>query len=121
MGSTFHFTMLFGKATEAVESPVKTAALEELRGLPVLIIDDNDTNRCILRKITERWQMQPAEASSGAEGLKMLKQSSASGHPYRLILLDHHMPELDGIEVIRQIRAQPELNAARIMMVSPGS
>jgi CheY-like chemotaxis protein len=49
------------------------------------------------------------------------QESKARYRPYRLILLDHHMPELDGIEVIRQIRAQPELNAARIMMVSPGS
>jgi light-regulated signal transduction histidine kinase (bacteriophytochrome)/CheY-like chemotaxis protein len=118
VGSVFHFTMIFGRATEALEIPVEPAALEDLRGLPVLIIDDNDTNRCILRKITERWKMQPAEAASGAEGLKLLKQSSASGHLYRLLLLDHHMPEMDGIEVIRRIRAQPELNDAHIIMLT---
>jgi light-regulated signal transduction histidine kinase (bacteriophytochrome)/DNA-binding response OmpR family regulator len=118
VGSVFHFTMIFGRATEARESPVEPAALEDLRGLPVLIIDDNHTNRCILRKIAERWKMQPAEAASGAEGLKMLELSSASGQLYRLILLDHHMPEMDGIEVIRRIRAQPELNDAHIIMLT---
>ena len=59
VGSVFHFTMIFGRATEARESPVEPAALEDLRGLPVLIIDDNHTNRCILRKIcllyTSTW------------------------------------------------------------------
>jgi light-regulated signal transduction histidine kinase (bacteriophytochrome)/DNA-binding response OmpR family regulator len=118
VGSVFHFTMIFGRATEAVESPVEPAALEDLQGLPVLIVDDNDTNRCILRKIIERWKMQPAEAASGAEGLKMLKQSSASGQLYCLVLLDQHMPEMDGLEVIRRIRAQSELNDVHIIMLT---
>jgi CheY-like chemotaxis protein len=61
----------------------------------LLIIDDNATNRCVLRKITERWQMQPEEAASGAEGLEKLEESFASGHPYRLVLLDQQMPDID--------------------------
>jgi len=118
VGSVFHFTMGFRRATEAVQSPAAAAALEDLRGLPVLIIDDNDTNRRILCKIAERWQMQPAEAASGAEGLALLEQSLAAGRRYRLILLDHHMPGMDGIEVIRRIHAQPAWNDVHIIMLT---
>jgi signal transduction histidine kinase/DNA-binding response OmpR family regulator len=118
LGSLFHFTMNFGRTLEHGESPVEPAAFEDLRGLPLLIIDDNATNRCILRKITERWQMQPVEADSGAEGLRKLEESFASGRPYRLVLLDQQMPEMDGFEVIRRIGAQAELKDAAIIMLT---
>jgi hypothetical protein len=80
VGSQFHFTMVFSKAAEGAENALEPAALEEVRGLRVLIIDDNDTNRCILGKMVERWQMQPLEAASGAEGLTKLHESVLAGH-----------------------------------------
>jgi PAS domain S-box-containing protein len=110
VGSIFQFTMRFATAP-ASQGPVEPASLEDLRGLPVLIIDDNATNRHILRKVAERWQMQPEEAASGAEGLKKLEESSASGSPYRLVLLDQQMPKMDGFEVIRRIHEQAQLAA----------
>ncbi len=118
VGSEFHFTMSYGSAAATGAGRVAPAALEDLRGLPLLIIDDNATNRCVLRKITERWQMQPQEAASGAEGLQKLEASFLSGHPYRLVLLDEQMPGMDGFEVIRRVRAQPELKDAIIMMLT---
>jgi signal transduction histidine kinase/DNA-binding response OmpR family regulator len=109
LGSVFHFTMNFGRAPEVGADRLTPAVLEELRGLPLLIIDDNTANRGVLRKITERWQMQPEEAASGTEGLEKLKESFASGNPYRLVLLDEQMPGMTGFEVVRRVRAQPEL------------
>ena len=118
VGSVFHFTTKFGKVANAGGSPIELAALEDLRGLPLLIVDDNASNRCILRKITERWQMQPEEAASGAEGLKKLEEASAVGRPYRLVLLDQQMPGMDGFEVIRRVRAQAAWKDAAIMMLT---
>jgi signal transduction histidine kinase/CheY-like chemotaxis protein/HPt (histidine-containing phosphotransfer) domain-containing protein len=118
VGSVFHFTARFGRVAKAGGSPIELAALEDLRGLPVLIVDDNASNRYILRKITERWQMQPEEASSGAEGLKKLEEAFALGHPYRLVLLDQQMPGMDGCEVIRRVRAQAAWKDAAIMMLT---
>ena len=118
VGSVFHFTTKFGRAAKAGESPIELAALEDLRGLSLLIVDDNASNRYILRKITERWQMQPEEAASGAEGLKKLEEASAVGRPYRLVLLDQQMPGMDGFEVIRRVRAQAAWNDAAIMMLT---
>ena len=117
VGSVFHFTMNFGRVAEAGRSP-EPAAVEDLRGLRLLIIDDNATNRCILRKVTERWQMQPEEADSGEAGLEKLEKSFASGHPYRLVLLDQQMPKMDGFEVIRRVRARAEWKNMPIVMLT---
>jgi signal transduction histidine kinase/DNA-binding response OmpR family regulator len=118
VGSVFHFTMRFGRTVDAGGSPIDLKAIEELRGLSVLIIDDNASSRSILRKITERWQMQPREAASGTEGLEKLEKSLASGHPDRVILLDQQMPDMDGLEVIRRLRAMANLKDAVILMLT---
>jgi signal transduction histidine kinase/CheY-like chemotaxis protein/HPt (histidine-containing phosphotransfer) domain-containing protein len=118
VGSVFHFTTRFDRVAKAGGSPIELAALEDLRGLPVLIVDDNASNRCILRKLTERWQMQPTEASCGAEGLKKLEEAFAAGRPYRLVLLDQQMPGMDGFEVIRQVRARAAWKDPAIMMLT---
>jgi signal transduction histidine kinase/CheY-like chemotaxis protein/HPt (histidine-containing phosphotransfer) domain-containing protein len=118
VGSVFHFTTKFGRAPKASGSPIELAALEDLRGLPVLIVDDNASNRCILRKLTERWQMQPEEASSGAEGLKKLQEAFAAGRPYCLVLLDQQMDGMDGFEVIRRVRKQAAWKDVAIMMLT---
>ena len=117
VGSVFHFTIRLVRSQSA-ENNITPASLEDLRGLPVLIIDDNATNRCILRKLTERWHMRPEEAASGFAGLEKLEQSFASGRPFRLVLLDEQMPGMDGLEVIRRVRAQPTLKDATIMMLT---
>jgi signal transduction histidine kinase/CheY-like chemotaxis protein len=117
-GSVFHFTMSFGGTIEAATEEDAPAMLEELRRLPVLIIDDNASNRSVLRKLAEGWQMQPEEAASGEEGLKRLEEATLSGRPYRLVLLDQQMPEMDGFEVIHRMRPQAELKNAAIMMLT---
>jgi CheY-like chemotaxis protein len=62
--------------------------------------------------------MLPEEASSGAEGLRKLEESFASGHPFRLVLLDQEMPGMDGFEVIRRVRAKAQLKDSAIMMLT---
>jgi signal transduction histidine kinase/CheY-like chemotaxis protein len=122
-GSVFHFTVKFGRVDDAATSSIDLAGprnLEglDLQGIPVLIIDDNATNRGILRKITERWQMRPVEAASGSEGLKLLESSFSSGQPYPLVLIDQHMSGVDGLEVIRRIRAESKWKQMAIVMLT---
>ena len=116
-GSVFSFTALLGTARGTGE-PSAVASMEDLRGLPVLVIDDNSTSRRIIRAMVQRWGMLAAEAASGMEGLILLEEASQSGHPYRLILLDERMPGMDGIEVIERIRANVRLAGATIMMLT---
>ena len=113
-GSTFHFTARFGIAATRRSEPV----LGDLRGLPVLIIDDNATNRRILHEMTKHWGMVPDTAESGPVGLQMLEAAVNSGRPYDLVLLDEQMPGMGGLEVIERIRAHQSLQGATILMLT---
>jgi two-component system, sensor histidine kinase and response regulator len=68
----------------------------------ILIVDDNETNRMILREMLVRNRASVTEASSGAEALAELARARAAGRPYRLMLLDYRMPKMDGVEVARK-------------------
>jgi len=92
--------------------------VRELENMAVLIIDDNGTNRRILREMLQRWRMRPQDAMSGPEGLKMLEQASAAGDPFRLIICDEQMPGMSGLEVAERIRGNPLLCHATIMMLT---
>jgi signal transduction histidine kinase/CheY-like chemotaxis protein len=115
-GSTFHFTARLGIAENAKESSFGTIA--DLRGIRVLIIDDNATNRRILHEMVARWQMVPQTADSGPAALAKLEAASAAGQPFRLILLDEQMPGMSGLEVIEHVRANPGLRGATILMLT---
>ena len=115
-GSTFHFTASLGIAANPEECAF--ASTSDLRGMPVLIIDDNATNRRILQETVGHWQMIPQTAESGPEGLAKLEVASVTGQPFRLILLDEQMPGMDGLEVADRIRANSLLRGATIMMLT---
>jgi PAS domain S-box-containing protein len=117
-GSEFHFTARVGLGgTLASQLPV---GLPEgmLRGARVLVVDDNQTNRRILDRLLTRWGMRVVCVESGLKALVELNSARASGNPYRLIVTDMHMPNMDGFSLVEQIRATPELAAATIMMLS---
>jgi signal transduction histidine kinase/DNA-binding response OmpR family regulator len=112
-GSTFHFTARMGVSDARPE-----LTTWNLTGLPVLIVDDNHVNRRILAELLERWKMQPTIAENGAEALRVLEDASERGHPFSLVLVDANMPQMDGFEVARKVRANPRLAGATIMMLS---
>jgi two-component system sensor histidine kinase/response regulator len=116
VGSTFHFTARFGVAG-TLEQPAILCS-PDLRGMPVLIIDDNATNRRILEETVRRWQMDPQVATSGLDGLAKLDAAASSGQPFPLVLLDEQMPGMDGLEVIERIRSMSPLHGVTIMMLT---
>jgi PAS domain S-box-containing protein len=117
-GSTFHFTAFFGLGTQRPGSA--RVAPESLLGLRVLVVDDNDTNRFILKEMLKSWEMAPTLASSGTEALEKLEAAAAGGTEDRiqLILLDVMMPEMDGPEVARRLRERLGTEAPRILVLS---
>jgi signal transduction histidine kinase/DNA-binding response OmpR family regulator len=120
-GSAFHFTARFGRQEECVPqaSPV---SLERLRGLSTLVVDDNTTNLRVLVKTLRKWEMRPTAVLSGEETLTALRQLRAAGDPIQLILLDCHMPGMNGFETARRIsREHPELACPIIMLRSAGA
>jgi PAS domain S-box-containing protein len=117
VGSTFSFTLPF-EVSKTKPSEIPTAEMDVLDGLPVLIVDDNTTNRKILETLTVNWGMAPLSVDNGPEALERLKLSGRQGRPFRLILLDVRMPGMDGFSVLEHIRQDPELFGAAVMMLS---
>ena len=114
-GSTFHFTV----ALDTAELPSDVSLdHKRLATIPVLIVDDNEVNRRILETQLAAWGMLPTTASGGQQALDLLTAASRRGESFRLVLLDSHMPDLDGFGVAAVIAERPELAGATIMMLS---
>jgi PAS domain S-box-containing protein len=118
-GSTFAFTARFGLQPHPAE-PAAAQPPALLRNLPVLIIDDNATNRHILLEWLRGWQMDPAAAGDGVAAMDALWDAAARGRPYALVLLDARMPDTDGLALAAQIRKQAEFSATCIILLTSG-
>lgn len=115
-GSTFAFTARFGvKASEV--KPAPSTALR-LGGVRVLVVDDNATNRLILREILSRRGAEIAEADGGAAAIAEWQRARDGGKPYRLVLLDCRMPDMDGFEVARRLRNEVGNSNSIILMLT---
>ena len=117
-GTRFHFTAMLGVADAQAVKIATIAPAEMLRGVKVLVVDDNRTNRGILEGMLKRWEMQPTTVESGKEALEQLSNARDAGRPYGLILTDMHMPIMDGFGLVERIRQSPCLSTATIMMLT---
>ncbi|MGC1483687.1 MAG: response regulator [Candidatus Acidiferrum sp.] len=117
-GSQFHFTVRLGAADAKEIKLGMIAPPEILRGVKVLVVDDNRTNRRILEGMLLRWQMKPTQADGGAAALAQLSAAIEAGEPYGLILTDMHMPGMDGFALVEAIRHRPGLSTSTIMMLT---
>ncbi len=117
-GTQFHFTTRVGVADVKKAKIGTIAPPEALRGVKVLLVDDNRTNRRILEGMLRRWEMKSTPAENGEEALARLSAAREEGTPYGLILTDMHMPNMDGFTLIERIRQKPELATATIMMLT---
>ena len=90
----------------------------DVRQLPVLVVDDNTTNRRLLHDLLTHWQMRPTTVDGGQAALTALAQAKAAGRPFRLVLLDAQMPEMDGFAVAACIQQDPSIAGATILMLS---
>ncbi|HEY3768219.1 MAG TPA: response regulator [Candidatus Angelobacter sp.] len=118
-GSSFHFTARFEISSTPVEQIVDLR-LEALRGLRALVVDDNYTNRRILHEMLLRWKMCPELAESGAEAITMLHFAAREKRSYPLVIVDRHMPEMDGFMLLETVHANPDLESTAIMMLTSG-
>jgi PAS domain S-box-containing protein len=116
-GSAFHFTAQFGMCGAGAPPP-PPAQPAHLQGVPVLVVDDNATNRRILEEVLSNWRMRPRAVDGGAAALAALAESAAAGEPYELVLLDCHMPEMDGFALAGHIQADPALSGATVLMLT---
>ena len=118
-GSTFWFTAVFEKQPE--DRKEKIVVPNDIKGKHILIVDDNATNRHVLREQLNLWGCRHGEASSGVQALEELRLKVDSKDSYEIAILDMQMPEMDGETLGRKIMQDPELkNTILIMMTSLG-
>jgi PAS domain S-box-containing protein len=117
-GSQFHFTARLGAADAKAINAGTASTVALLRGVKVLLVDDNRTNRRILEEMMLHWKMKPVSVEDGQEALDQLSAAREAGEPFGLILTDMHMPKMDGFTLIERIRERPELATATIMMLT---
>ncbi|MEB3827987.1 PAS domain S-box protein [Phormidium sp. CCY1219] len=128
VGSTFWFTATFAKLETDADYPgassptltLKDSSSEKysLSGLRLLVVDDNETNRQIVRYQASAWDMQVDEASSAVLALSALRSAVALGRPYDLAILDMQMPQMDGAMLARQILKEPSLKQTALVMMT---
>lgn len=119
-GSVFWFTALLEKPEHpaAPEEPLP----EHLRNRHILIVDDNEANRLVLREHLRAWGCRFGEARDGREALDVLRRAANEGDPYHIAILDMMMPEMDGETLGLEIRRDPLLrDMALVMLTSVGS
>ncbi len=116
-GSTFHFTGIFG-TSDSVVFRRTTNEIARLAGMPVLVVDDNATNRRILQELLQSWQMQPVLADSGLAALEILHRGPQEAPHFGLFLLDVMMPGMDGFELAGEIAKIDSCKTAKTVMLT---
>jgi PAS domain S-box-containing protein len=116
-GSRFHFTARFQVVAgqESAQGPIEPA---DIHGLRVLLVDDNATHREILQEMFTNWGMIPTTAGTTPEALAELRRAARAGQPYQLLLADATMPPPDGFTLAEQVRSEPGLVGATILMLT---
>lgn len=119
-GSTFWFTARLRKGTShaEVQSRAESAAATSLRGLRVLVVDDNATNRTILEQKLRSLAMRAESVPSGPAALALLRSAADEGDSFAIALLDLRMPGMDGIELARAIKDDPVIAGVRLVMLT---
>ncbi len=116
-GSTFHFTVRLERA----RAPRLIGAEQRVKSLlntRVLVVDDHPIMRRLLHEIFTRWQLIPTVVDNALAALAALQAAHDADSPYRLVLLDDAMPEVDGFSCAARIRENSHLNTLTVMMLS---
>jgi CheY-like chemotaxis protein len=118
-GSTFHFTTRFQlqKVSSRKYAPL---GAEALWGLPVLVVDDNATNRRVLQEMLLACEMNPQLTESGSAALAILERANTQASPFALILLDAQMPDMDGFSVAEKIKQDGRFAKSPVIMLTSG-
>jgi PAS domain S-box-containing protein len=118
-GSTFRFTVRLGLVDEPVTDAVDVRP-ELIHDAPVLVVDDNATNRQILVELLGKWGMRPTDVVGVPEALEAMHTARSAGRPFRLVLTDAHMPDFDGFHLTERIKEDEQLGSTVIMMLTSG-
>lgn len=115
VGSTFYFTAVFG-----IQEGCRQRSFgheEMLRQVPVLVVDDSETSREILKEMISSFGMDVHLAPSGEDALEEIERASAAGRPYELVVLDWKMGGMNGVQTAKAIRADAKISKIPTMIM----
>ena len=115
-GSVFEFTVQVKNSAGAIKPAAPLPVC--LRDLPVLVVDDNATNRRIMSEVLRKWGMEPTLSEGADTAFLALSEAHRSGKPFSLMLTDCHMPGVDGFTLAQRIKQDPDLKDTRIIMLT---
>ena len=114
-GSLFWFTAVLARQAETEAAVLNTA---EVRGAHVLVLDDNRTNRLVMAEQLEAWGVRHEEVADAGTALDRLREAAAAGDPFGLVITDMQMPAMDGEQFGETVKAAPELQDTRLIMMT---
>ena len=115
-GSKFWFTGVFRKQLQNRDE--RMAYRQNIKGKHILIVDDNETNRFVLREQLVSWGCRHQEVSSGIEALEVLRSAVVDKDPVEIAIIDMQMPEMDGETLGQKIKQDPDLKNTRLVMMT---
>ncbi len=116
-GATFCFTAGFELLEEPPER-VKPICISKLKDFPVLVVDDNETNRLILQEMLSLWGCRVSVVASGEKAIEEIDRAREHGTPYKLVLLDYLMPGMNGFQVAELIREKSTPEVPKLIMLT---
>ena len=114
-GSTFSLTLPLPLYAGSSTDPVPAA---DLRGLRVLIVDDNEVNRLVIHEQISSWGMRNGSFASGEQALEAIREAQAAGDPYQFVIADYQMPGLDGAALAMAINTDATLDKPIIVILT---
>jgi len=121
MGSTFWFTVCFGKGNPDTSQSAGVSSAQDITGTKVLVVDDNASHRRLMMTLLSFWGCKSEMAVDGVSALALMRKAVDSGEPFRVALIDQKMPGMDGLELSRRIKEDPSLESTLLIMVTtPG-
>jgi two-component system sensor histidine kinase/response regulator len=120
-GSTFHFTGKFARQAAVKRDNKHFEIPVVLRGMPVLVVDDNESSRQVIMELMDGWGIEVTETASGPAALRELEKAKMDSGAFRLTLIDKKMPEMSGFELAQKILDDPAVPTVIVMMLPPDS
>jgi len=114
-GTQFHFTIRCGAGKAELPAGEEQVSLT---GIPVLVVDDNSTNRRVFEETLRRWGMQPEVVESAAAALARLREACDAGSSFRVVLTDSTMPDMDGFQLVERIRESADFGSVAVIMAT---
>jgi signal transduction histidine kinase/DNA-binding response OmpR family regulator/HPt (histidine-containing phosphotransfer) domain-containing protein len=115
-GATFWFTARLAK--QSLPQAARRATCPDLRGVRVLAVDDNSASREILQAQLGNWSIRADTADASARALEMMEDAARAAEPYRVAILDMHMPQMNGMQLAQRIKASPTLRNTILICLS---